>query len=180
MLKKVMIYITSRHTEVSDALFDVMFGENARDEDEISEASATEDFPDDEPIEITVEGRLRVTQEGLCTLSYHETEMSGMEGSKTTVTFDKANPSLVTMMRSGAANTALVFEPNSRNICVYNTPYMPFELCVHTKEVDNRLLDEGYLLLDYIIEFRGAKAEHNHFLLTLTDTPDRPISLSKH
>ena len=90
--------------------------------------------------------------------------------------FDKGNEGLVTMMRSGAVNTALVFEAGNRHICVYHTPYMPFELCVHTLKVENHLLDEGKLYLDYIIEFRGAKAEHNLFTLTVKDSLDHPGS----
>lgn len=181
MLKKVMIHIVSRHTEVSDALLDVMFGENAADDEHAIETQPDtneNDSPEDDILEIGVEGKLRVTQEGRCTLSYTETEESGMAGCETTVTFDKDSPELVTMMRGGSTSTALVFEPNSRHICVYNTPYMPFELCVHTHRVDNRLLTDGVLKLDYIIEFRGAKAEHNHFTLTVTNAPDRPISLT--
>lgn len=182
MLKKVMIHISSRHTEASDALFSYMFGENDPAEKNASESfpleEDEEDYDEDEPLEILTEGSLFVSKDGRVTLSYTETELSGMEGAKTSVVFDKGSEGLVTMMRSGPVNTALVFEEGNRHICVYQTPYMPFELCVHTLKVDNRILDDGKLYLDYIIEFRGAKAEHNLFTLTVRDTSDRPISLS--
>lgn len=181
MLKKVMIHISSRHTEASDALFSYMFGENnpAEENADLAYPLEEEDFEIDEnePIEILTEGSLHVTKEGRVTLSYEETELSGMEGARTSVVFDRKSEGLVTMMRSGSVNTALVFEEGSRHICVYQTPYMPFELCVHTLKVDNRLLSEGRLYLDYIIEFRGAKAEHNLFTLTVKDSADTPTSM---
>ena len=181
MLKKVMIHISSRHTEASDALFSYMFGENDPAEKNANESipheDEEEDYDGDEPLEILTEGSLLVSKDGRVTLSYAETELSGMEGAKTGVVFDKGNEHLVTMMRSGPVNTALVFEEGSRHICVYQTPYMPFELCVHTLKVDNHLLDEGRLYLDYIIEFRGAKAEHNLFTLTIREAADHPKSI---
>ena len=180
MLKKVMIHISSRHTEASDALFSYMFGENDPAEKNANEHFPTEeeeDFDSDEPLEILTEGSLFVSKDGRVTLSYTETELSGMEGAKTSVVFDKGTEGLVTMMRSGPVNTALVFEAGNRHICVYQTPYMPFELCVHTLKVENHLLSEGKLYLDYIIEFRGAKAEHNLFTLTVRDSLDHPRSL---
>ncbi len=181
MLKKVMIHISSRHTEASDALFSYMFHENNPAEENADERFPTEDddldIDGDEPLEILTEGSLFISKDGRVTLSYTETELSGMEGAKTSVVFDKANDALVTMMRSGPVNTALVFEENNRHICVYQTPYMPFELCVHTLKVENHLLTEGKLYLDYIIEFRGAKAEHNLFTLTIRDSLDHPKSI---
>ena len=182
MLKKVMIHISSRHTEASDALFSYMFGENNAAEENADESFPVEDEEDiqgDEPLEILTEGSLFVSKDGRVTLSYTETELSGMEGAKTSVVFDKGQEGLVTMMRSGPVNTALVFEAGNRHICVYNTPYMPFELCVHTLAVENHLLSEGKLYLDYIIEFRGAKAEHNLFTLTVRDSLDHPKSIEK-
>ncbi len=181
MLKKVMIHISSRHTEASDALFSYMFNERNPAEENANESFPLEEdegeMPEDEPLEILTEGSLYISKNGRVTLSYEETEFSGMEGAKTSVVFDKTNDGLVTMMRSGALNTALVFEAGSRHICVYQTPYMPFELCVHTLNVENHLLDEGRLYLDYIIEFRGAKAEHNLFTLTIKDSFDHPKSM---
>lgn len=180
MLKKVMIHISSRHTEASDALFSYMFGENDPAEKNANDnfpLEDEEDYDGNEPLEILTEGSLFVSKEGRVTLSYTETELSGMEGAKTSVVFDKGNEGLVSMMRSGTVNTALVFEEGNRHICVYQTPYMPFELCVHTLKVENRLLEEGKLYLDYIIEFRGAKAEHNLFTLTVRDSLDHPKSI---
>ena len=36
---------------------------------------------------------------------------------------------------------------------------MPFEICIYAKDVDNRLLTDGYLEINYIIEIKGACAQ---------------------
>lgn len=176
MLKKVMIHICSRRGDISNDMFEYMFGENEEAEDTSPLPDDEDEGEEDAPLEISMEGKLYVTG-GEVRLSYTETEMTGMEGAKTTVHFRESEPGLITMMRSGPVNTALIFEEKSRHICAYQTPFMPFELCVHTLKVENRLLSEGKLYLDYVIEFRGAKAEHNLFELTVFDAPDRPKNI---
>ena len=186
MLKKVMIKITSRCEELADSLFERYFGgeENFEDGDfdaidyaleealnrvadvEFDFSRDKEKTAEDDLIEIYTEGRLRTTAERV-SLTYEETEITGMEGSKTVVSFLKSQPDLVTMSRTGAVNTALVFEPKKRHICSYNTPYMPFELCVRTIAMDNRLESDGEFNLEYIIEIRGATAEHNTLSLKI-------------
>lgn len=127
-------------------------------------AMVPEDEPEEEEeenqqTEILCDGRLRLTPDTY-SLSYEETELTGMEGSDTQVSFLRSQPGLVSMLRSGAVNTALVFEEGRRHICSYQTPLMPFEVCVHTRTVDNRLTNDGVLRLDYFVEIRGAEAEH--------------------
>ena len=74
---------------------------------------------------------------------------------------------MVIMIREGAVSTALVFEAGKRHHSVYNTPFMPFTVCVHTLTVDNRIDTDGILELDYIVEIRGAQAERTKFKMEL-------------
>ncbi len=111
-----------------------------------------------EDIEINTNGTLSL-EDGRIELSYDETELTGMDGSTTAISFSEDNPSLISMVREGSVSTALVFEQGKRHRCAYNTPYMPFELCVHTLKVDNKLSTDRTIFIDYIIEIRGAKAE---------------------
>jgi len=105
--------------------------------------------------------------EGRVELSYDETEVTGMEGSRTAVSFAKENSGIVSMIREGAVSTVLVFEEGKRHHCIYNTPIMPFEVCVHTMKVENALTTEGWLNLDYIVEIRGAQAERTKFRMEI-------------
>lgn len=119
-----------------------------------------------EKMELITEGMLDIFPdsadgEGAATIavSYEESELTGMEGSTSTITYRTDERELVTMLRSGAVKTAMTFRAHTRSICSYETPYMPFEICVHALVVDNRLDTDGTLYLDYIIEIRGGCAE---------------------
>ena len=54
------------------------------------------------------------------------------------------------------------------------TEYMPFEICVNTKEVKNTLLEDGKIYLDYVVEIRGAQAERTLFTIEITE--ETPIN----
>ena len=118
-----------------------------------------------EELEVNTDGHI-VYNDGRVELSYDESDLTGMEGSKTYISYDQNSADLVTMLREGSVSTALVFEQGRRHHCVYKTPYMPFEVCVHTLKVDNRIETERSLFIDYIIEIRGAKAERTKLELT--------------
>ncbi len=91
---------------------------------------------------------------------YHESELTGMDGATSTITYRTDDPELLTMLRSGSVKTAMTFRPHHRAICTYDTPYMPFQVAIHALTVDNRIHTEsGILVLDYLIEIKGGVAE---------------------
>ena len=107
-------------------------------------------------------------------LVYEESELSGMEGSVTSIGFDRAAPGMISMMRSGVVSTALVFEENKRHICVYQTPFSEFEVCTIARRVENRLLTDGVIELDYLIEIHGAQAERCHMVISAHEVESVP------
>ena len=160
--RDVMIHMLTSRLELNASLFDDMREDDVAEDEEEAEggfdfASLMGEMP--EPTEMLMEGRL-VTNEKRVELIYEESELTGMEGSLTAIGFDRSNPSLVSMMRTGAVRTALTFEAGKRHFCLYNTPYSDFEVCVRTIAVENVLLEEGRIRLDYLIEIHGAQAEH--------------------
>ncbi len=104
---------------------------------------------------------------GRTSIRYAESELSGMEGANTEIWFFDETPEIVTMERGGGYGTSLTFEGGKRSISVYNTPIMIFELGLHTKEVKNRLLTDGFIVLDYMLEIRGAGAERNRVHISI-------------
>ena len=158
--EEIRIRLRSVRYEVEASLFS--------EKDEGEELRTMGEMRENEPevIEINTVGQ-RTEADGRIELSYDETEMTGMNGSTTAVSYLRKQAGVVSMIRKGAVSTALVFESGKRHHCVYNTPYMPFEVCVHTLKVENRLEEEGILLLDYVIEIRGAKAERTKFQMEL-------------
>ena len=161
MIKKnIRIKLTSLREATNDSFFNAILGGEPIDELE-------EEMPEEEPegpIEMFSEGELYITDERVI-IAYDESELTGMEGSHTQVRFERNMPELVTMMRHGTVNTILVFEKGKRHICTYQTEYMPFEICVYTKEITNTLLENGRIDLDYIVEIRGAQAERTQFTI---------------
>ena len=157
MTEDIRIKIHSVRFEVEASLFS-----DETDREEIIDGRDAEP----ETVEINTVGKLRVDDDRIEVL-YEETEVTGMEGSTTSVTFAKGQEGIISMIREGAVSTVLVFEEGKRHHCVYNTPFMPFQVCVHTLKVENRLLDEKYIALDYIVEIRGAKAERTRFRIDI-------------
>ncbi len=173
MEKKIKMRIKSLRYEVEESLF-------AKLAEERMEALGADFFDEDliedgeEAIELSTEGFMRI-EYGRVTLGYEESELTGMEGSSTSIFFDESTPGLVSMHRDGAVSTSLVFERGKRHHCVYNTPIMPFEICVKTIKVENKILGEGTLVLDYIIEIRGAKAERTKFEISVFDMQEATV-----
>jgi len=161
MLKRVRIFLTTERYGVAARLFeDILDG--MTEADVLADAMLSpQNEDDDEPqtTEMYSDARLRLTDD-MFSLSYEESELTGMEGSSSQISFLYSQPELVTMLRSGSVSTALVFEPGKRHFCTYKTPFMPFEVCVQTLHIDNQLLSPTATLdIDYLVEIRGAEAE---------------------
>lgn len=164
--KNVSIHLRSRQEEALETELFRNVIESFSDDPAFANAMAEGD--DDMLLELRTQGTL-VSEDGRITLSYDETELTGMEGSTTQVSFSEDTPELLTMLRSGTVRAALVFEQKVRHICVYDTPIMPFELCIYARKVENHLtMDGGNITLDYIVEFHGSDAERTLFSLDVT------------
>lgn len=123
-----------------------------------------------EKLELFTEGLLLYAPDGedaQISLAYDESDLTGMDGAHSVLTFRKSEPELIHLIRSGTVTTALTFKPHHRALCVYETPYMPFQVGIHCLLVENALLEEGRMTLDYIIEIRGAQAERCRMELEL-------------
>ena len=157
--KDVRIKIHSELYEVDASLFSV-------DDIDFDDIPMSEEDPEPEILDINSLGKYVDDGERI-SISYNESEATGMEGSTTTITFLKSDPSIVSMIREGVVSTTLVFENGKRHHCLYKTPFMPFEICVRTIKVSNAMLGVGALSLDYVIEIRGAKAERTKFSMQI-------------
>lgn len=172
MLKRVRIFLSTERVGVAARLFEDMI-EGASEADILADAMlCPPDEGEDEPqtTEMFSDARLRLTDD-MFSLSYEESELTGMEGSVTSVGFQRADEGLVSMMRTGPVRTALTFEEKKRHFCIYRTPFSSFEVCVYTRRVENALLREGRLHLDYLMEIHGAQAERCRMTVTL-----RPVA----
>ena len=67
---------------------------------------------EDETIELVTEGLLNKEGEGEYTLSYQESELTGLEGTLTTF---QVEPDCITLLRMGEFNSQMVFQPGRRH-----------------------------------------------------------------
>lgn len=119
------------------------------------------DYYDDDKIETLVFGEV-LTQGDEFIIRYEENG-EGMLGVKTELKFNVKNPSQVSLVRTGEIDSFMSFEAGKRHICVYNTGIMPFEICIYSKSIDNRLLTDGIIEINYLVEIKGACAQKTIF-----------------
>lgn len=121
----------------------------------------------EEKIEISTDGVLSL-EKGRFSISYDETELTGMNGAQTVLEFDEACPEVVTMTRSGTVSTSMIFKENSRYMSTYETGIMPLEMCIDTKSVENSLdTDGGEIIIDYTMEIHGICMERTYLTVTV-------------
>ena len=117
-------------------------------------------------IELVTEGRLTRDGEGY-TLSYQESELTGLEGTLTTIHVEGEQ---VTLMRMGEFTSQMVFQEGRRHLSMYNTPYGAMTIGVNTRhllaELDER---GGDIEVDYAIEVDHALAGRSVFQINVKE-----------
>lgn len=168
MKQPLTIHLTTVQHDIGEAaLFEQMSQTSHIDFVRLAQA-AQEQQETEERFEMYVRGEAEV-ENGTFVLRYMETELTGMAGTETTISFDMHNRDCVTLLRCGEVKTALTFLRGKRSISTYDTPEIPFSLCVYTMHMKNDLrLSGGSLVLEYLVEIRGAFAQHNRLVLQIT------------
>ena len=121
---------------------------------------------DSDTIELVTEGHL-TRDEGGYTLSYQESELTGLEGTLTTIQVEGEQ---VTLMRVGEVNSQMVFQEGRRHLSMYNTPYGAMAIGVNTRRLLAELNDQGGdIEIDYAIEIDHAIAGRNMFQIKVKE-----------
>ena len=122
---------------------------------------------EDETIELVTEGLLNKEGEGEYTLSYQESELTGLEGTLTTFQVEQGR---ITLMRIGEVNSQMVFEEGRRHLSMYNTPYGALSVGVSTRRMRSDLRrDGGSIEIHYAIEIDHAVAGQNLFQISVRE-----------
>lgn len=117
--------------------------------------------PPDENAEDTAELTTAATMEfdgdGRCFIRYRESELSGMEGTTTTITFLDGDRSVLTILREGTVKSALVLEAGRFHSGVYETPVMPLDITTMTYRLKNDVTPAGgTITADYSLRIGGV------------------------
>ncbi|HEE9844753.1 DUF1934 domain-containing protein [Clostridium perfringens] len=100
---------------------------------------STQDIGEKEKIEVVTVGEFSINGEEFIA-TYDETEISGMEGTKTTL---KIKGDKVVLHREGTTSTKMEFQKDNTQVALYNTPYGMLELKTSTKELDLDVNEKG-------------------------------------
>ncbi|ELC8364063.1 DUF1934 domain-containing protein [Clostridium perfringens] len=100
---------------------------------------STQDIGEKEKIEVVTVGEFSINGDEFIA-TYDETEISGMEGTKTTL---KIKGDKVVLHREGTTSTKMEFQKDNTQVALYNTPYGMLELKTLTKELDLDVNEKG-------------------------------------
>ena len=121
---------------------------------------------DPDTVELVMAGRLMKDKAGY-TLSYQESEITGLEGTLTTIQVEGEQ---VTLMRMGEFNSQMVFQEGRRHLSMYNTPYGAMSVGVNTRHLLADLSDKGGdIEIDYAIEIDHAIAGRSVFQIKVRE-----------
>lgn len=112
---------------------------------------------DDDGIELVTPGEF-FKKDDFYYAIYNETEISGMDGTRTTL---KIKNDKVVIIRDGTTSANMEFEKGKQNISLYNTPYGILELKIKTRDLDVKM-DEagGNVKVNYDMEMQGQESIH--------------------
>ena len=123
-------------------------------------------------VELVTEGKLSRAG-STYTITYEESEVTGMEG---TVTTSLVEGEQVTMMRLGEFSAQMVFQEGRRHLSLYNTPYGSMTIGVHTNHLLVDLDEQGGVVeVDYAIEMDHAVAGRNVFRIVVKEAESESL-----
>ncbi len=119
--------------------------------------------PGEEPevVELVTQGTLERREGAGFTLRYLESELTGMEGTRTTLQIEDGR---VILLREGQFNSQVVFEQGRRHLSMYNTPFGALSIGVSTRRMQVELEETGGdIEIDYAMEVGSQAAGENRF-----------------
>ena len=145
------------------------------DKDVILSIRGQQIFDNGEPevTELVTEGLLSCDGDDEYTLSYQESELTGLEGTLTTFQIEKGR---VTLLREGQVNSQMVFEQGRRHLSMYNTPYGARSIGVNTRKMKVDLGESGgEIEINYALEVDHAVAGENLFQISIRERGGRTL-----
>lgn len=132
--------------------------------------SATKKNPVSEEYEMSLDAGVAIGDGG-ATAVYAETNDDGGIN-LTEIHFSTDDAGLITIIKSGEAETVMTFERGRRHRAVYHTPYMDFDMRLFAARVENTFTPGvgGEIHLDYALEIRGAAAHRT--VMTMKFEPE--------
>ena len=142
------IFVTYKRT-IKDALKQVGIELGSKDK---VEPALEKKLVKDEVIEVVTPGKFHLGESEFKAV-YEESEISGMDGTTTTLVIkDEA----LILEREGSTTTRMEFKKGEEVVSLYNTPYGMMNINIYTKELDIDMDDDGGVVYTkYILGLEG-------------------------
>ncbi|WP_026487043.1 DUF1934 domain-containing protein [Caldanaerobius polysaccharolyticus] len=100
-------------------------------------------------------------------IHYDESQLSGMEGTSTTI---KIEPEKVVMFRHGNNGARMVFEEDKKHVAEYSTPYGEMDINVISKKLRVDFTDtSGELYVEYLLDVDDRIVSTNKIHVTVRE-----------
>ena len=110
------------------------------------------DLNRDEVIEVVTPGKFHLGESEFKAV-YEESEISGMDGTTTTLVI---KDDALILEREGSTTTRMEFKKGEEVVSLYNTPYGMMNINISTKELDIDMDDDGGVIYTkYILGLEG-------------------------
>lgn len=119
-----------------------------------------------ESIELVTDGKYSFDDDK-SVLTYMESEITGMNGTKTTFEVGK---NLITMIREGTVNSQMIFEKGKKHVFLYETPFGAATLGVNTHRIKSGLGEHGGdMELEYAVDVDNMRLGTNAFRINVKE-----------
>ena len=136
--------------------------------DVIISITGVQNFPQgsDDTVELVTEGKYSY-RDGKGELSYMESELTGMQGTRTSFTF---TPTEVVLSREGTLTSKMVFREGTKNTFLYDTPFGSATMGLDTHKIHSTMGPRGGdMEIDYVVDFDHAVVGRNKFRINVRE-----------
>lgn len=117
-------------------------------------------------VEFVTDGRYSF-ENGKAEFSYLESELTGMQGTRTTFT---VSPEEVVITRDGSVNMQMVFREGQKHYFMYETPFGSLTMGVDTMSIlDSMGESGGRLEVKYMIDMEHSVVSRNQFRINVRE-----------
>lgn len=141
---------------------------DAHMKDVIISISGTQNFAQDptDTVELVTDGKYRF-RDGRGELTYMESDLTGMKGTKTSFSF---TPDEIVLTREGTLTSRMVFREGRKNTFLYDTPVGSTTMGLDTHHIRNNMgPGGGEMEIDYVVDFDHAMVGRNKFRINVKE-----------
>ena len=117
-------------------------------------------------LQLVTAGQYGVDQDEI-RLTWEESELTGMEGTRTSIT---VQPRSVVLSREGALTSTMEFEEGHKHYCLFETPFGAATMGVDTRRIRSRLdFHGGEMEIEYTLDVNQTIVGRNRFYIQVQE-----------